>query len=108
MAAVGAYACRSVLYAVPSECVKKTGGLGVEPQLASFVVSAALFAEIDLAELGPLDALAFDGYLAGLQDAGWQARPELARLGYTVAATMRYGIGTIWLMPSFLDPQHRG
>ena len=35
------------------------------------------------AALPELEAAVFPAYLEGLQDAGWQGNPDLARLGYT-------------------------
>lgn len=40
-----------------------------------------------------LDQLAFAGYLQGLREGGWQGDATLARLGYTLAVTLRTGFG---------------
>lgn len=40
-----------------------------------------------------LDQIAFTGYLQGLREGGWQGDATLARLGYTLAFTMRTGFG---------------
>jgi hypothetical protein len=39
-----------------------------------------------------LDEVLFAGYLDGLGDAGWEGDPRLARLGFTTAVAMRYGM----------------
>jgi hypothetical protein len=45
-----------------------------------------------------LDAIAFEGYLAGLRDAGWRGDARLVRFGYAATAAL-YGVGTagVWL-----------
>jgi hypothetical protein len=40
-----------------------------------------------------LDQIAFDGYLQGLHEGGWRGDAALARLGYTLAVTLRIGLG---------------
>ena len=43
---------------------------------------------------GPTNVvIAFAGYLQGLRDSGWQGDATLARLGYTLAFTLRNGFG---------------
>lgn len=52
-----------------------------------------------------LDAVCFAAYLAGLRAAGWTGDPALVRLGYTVAAALRYPVGTLWsFLPFIADP----
>ena len=71
-------------------------GIGVVGEdIVSLVLSSAIFFEVTLAELPTLDPLAFSQYTRGLQDAGWQGQPPLARLGYTMVAALRYGIGVL-------------
>jgi hypothetical protein len=38
-------------------------------------------------ELQELEEIAFEGYLEGLRDVGWQGDPQQVRLGYTAAST---------------------
>lgn len=40
-----------------------------------------------------LDALIYEGYLAGLHDADWRGQPELARFGFTASAVLFMGLG---------------
>jgi len=42
----------------------------------------------------------FEGYLAGLRDAAWGGDERAARLGYTAAVAMRYGLNStpLWLV----------
>ena len=40
-----------------------------------------------------LESLAFEGYLAGLGDAGWSGDPRLTRLGFTAGSAMVWGLG---------------
>jgi hypothetical protein len=81
------------------------GALGEE--LACFVLADAIFYETDVADLPHLDQIAFTGYIAGLRSAGWTGPERLVRLGYTTAAVLRYGVGVIQFLPSFLDETQR-
>jgi hypothetical protein len=36
--------------------------------------------------------LAFQGYVEGLNDAGWRGDPRVVQLGLTIATTLRYGL----------------
>ena len=40
-----------------------------------------------------LEQLALNSYLEGLQDVGWHGDPRLVRLGYCIAAALRFGPG---------------
>lgn len=57
-----------------------------------------------------LDAVCFAAYLEGLRAAGWTGDPALVRLGFTVAAALRYPVGTLWsFLPFIADPaSHAG
>jgi hypothetical protein len=57
------------------------GALGGDAY-ALIIATTTLF-EVEPAALPELEAAVFPAYLEGLQDAGWQGNPELARLGYT-------------------------
>lgn len=46
------------------------------------------FVVIDIDRIPELSALIFDGYLAGLRDAGWEGDRRLARFGYTATAAL--------------------
>ncbi len=50
---------------------------------AMIIATTTLFDEMEPADLPELEAAVFPAYLEGLQNAGWQGNPELARLGYT-------------------------
>jgi hypothetical protein len=51
--------------------------------------------EIDLEQVKDLEDFAFECYLEGLSDAGWQGDPRYARLGYA-AASLRYRFADLW------------
>ncbi len=65
------------------------GGIGCEAvgydiqQLMGFSLAVM---EVDVDQAPALDQAVFEGYLGGLQDAGWHGDPQLVRLGYTTAA----------------------
>lgn len=67
------------------------GPIGME--LASLVQGSLFFSEVDVAEAYDLDQVVFDGYIAGLADAGWHGDPRQARLGYTASSAMIFGLG---------------
>ena len=48
-----------------------------------------------------LETVVLDGYVQGLQDAGWDDDPKLVRLGYLASVVMGYGLFVI-LTPEFL------
>jgi hypothetical protein len=67
------------------------GALGEE--IAPVVVAPVLrFQDVEPAELAQLAALAFEGYLEGLHDAGWRGDPEQVRQGFVATMAMRYGL----------------
>jgi hypothetical protein len=49
-----------------------------------------MFFEVGLDKAQALEEIAFEGYLKGLRDAGWQGDPRQVRLGYAAAASLRY------------------
>lgn len=52
-----------------------------------------------------LDDVCFAAYLTGLRAAGWTGEPALVRLGFTVAAALRYTLGQLWsFLPFIADP----
>jgi hypothetical protein len=82
------------------------GALGEE--LGPFVLATAIFYKLEVADLPYLDRIAFDGYLAGLRQAGWAGPEQLVRLGYTASAVLRHGLGVIQFLPFFLDETQHG
>ncbi|MEM7538293.1 MAG: phosphotransferase [Chloroflexota bacterium] len=70
--------------------------IGIEPigiELASLVQGSLFFSEADITQARQLDQRVFEGYLAGLEDAGWHGDPRQARLGYTAGSAMIFGMG---------------
>jgi hypothetical protein len=70
-------------------------GIGViGEELATLVTQLVYwFNGVRPEQVWELDQIAFDGYLQGLREAGWQGDAEIARLGYTLAVTLRTGMG---------------
>ncbi len=60
--------------------------VGEDPGELLMISLAHLEAPIDRAQV--LHATILEGYLAGLEEAGWDGDPEQARLGYTIAAAL--------------------
>jgi len=64
-----------------------TGALGHDPgHLAGSLIDAP---DITLRHAQDLDHQVFDGYTAGLREAGWQGNTATVRLGYTAALAVR-------------------
>ena len=63
-----------------------TGAIGEE--LRPLVIHSVLFFEVEAEKLPELDAIAFDGYLTGLREAGWRGDGRMARLGYTASTAL--------------------
>jgi hypothetical protein len=63
------------------------GAIGQE--LVPLALAGVAFSEVDFAHAQALEDIAFEGYLEGLRNAGWQGDPRQVRLGYT-AASLRY------------------
>ena len=67
-----------------------TGAVGED--IAPLVVSSVLWGKgVTPSDLPDLADAAFEGYVAGLRDAGWQGDPRLVRLGCDVTMALRYG-----------------
>jgi hypothetical protein len=49
------------------------------------------FQGVTPAQLPEMQEAIFDGYLKGLQHAGWRGEPKLARLGHLCTVALRYG-----------------
>ena len=77
-------------------------------ELAPLVFFVLDWARVDRTEAGELDECAFDGYLRGLQDAGWQGDPRTVRLGYAASLALRFGLRSIGRMLRFVldERQH--
>jgi hypothetical protein len=69
-------------------------GLGVMGEdLAPVVASSVVwFNGVEPEDLPSLDAIAFEGYLAGLRDAGWRGDAAAVRLGYSATLALRFGM----------------
>ncbi len=66
------------------------GALGRD--LAYVVGSNSFFCETDPGLIKELDANAFEGYVSGLKDAGWQGNTDLVRLGYLAWMSFKWAI----------------
>jgi hypothetical protein len=71
---------------------EEVGPGAVGTDLATLVFGTLRRGQVDVRDAAVLDELAFDGYIAGLQDAGWQGRPGLVRLGYAAAVALRWSL----------------
>jgi hypothetical protein len=72
-----------------------SGQAALGTDLVSLVYAGIFLGPIHVSEVGRLTRLALEGYLQGLDDAGWQGAPELVRFAFNVSVFYRYLIGTI-------------
>jgi len=75
-----------------------TGGLGEE--IANLFAASLIWHEYDATRAESLDQAVFAGYIDGLRESGWQGNHQLARLGYTVACALRWGVVGLWWLRS--------
>lgn len=66
------------------------GALGEE--MAAFVGGTLLLGHVPLDEGAHLEAVALDGYLAGLREAGWDGRADQVWQAYRCAMPLRYAL----------------
>lgn len=66
------------------------GAVGLD--MAALVATSAFLFEIEPGAVAEFEAVALDGYVAGLRDAGWSDDAQLAHLGYLLAAALWTGI----------------
>jgi hypothetical protein len=66
------------------------GSIGAE--IATLVFGTMRRVEFDAERAAELDRVVFDGYLAGLHEAGWTGDVRQARLGYVAAVALRWSV----------------
>ena len=64
-------------------------------ELTALVGASMFLGTIPFSEAGRLEQLAVEGYLAGLDDAGWRGNPDLVRFGYIAGHFWRYFLGAL-------------
>ena len=58
-------------------------------------------AGIPMPQASELETVVLDGYLQGLQDAGWDGDPKLVKLGYLASTALKFGF-FVTLTPEFV------
>ena len=76
------------------------GAVGAE--IGILTASSLNWMEVAGIHARELDQFIFDGYLAGLRDAGWQGDPRLARFGYTATAALAIGVARAMISAAFV------
>jgi hypothetical protein len=71
---------------------EKIGPGPIGAEIATLTFGTLRRCEFDVARADELDSAVFDGYLAGLREAGWHGRVEVVRLGYTAAIALRWTV----------------
>ena len=84
-----------------------TGIASVGEEIANLLTASLIWFEYDAVEAKSLDEAIFSGYLNGLRDTGWQGDSQFARLGYTAACALRWGVVGLWWMQDMSDPINR-
>ena len=82
-----------------------TGPGGVGEEIANLSAASLIWLEYEASKAQVLDEAVFAGYLAGLREAGWQGDARLARLGYTAACALRWGVVGLWWLPVLTKPE---
>ena len=78
--------------------------MGVAPlgeELSVLVQASLYFDEVEVAQARSLDEHTFAGYMAGLEEAGWQGDWRLVRFGYTASLALAC-LGCLQIVLSFL------
>jgi hypothetical protein len=81
-----------------------TGIAGLREEIANLLAASLIWLEYDAEDAKGLDEAVFRGYLTGLKEAGWRGDLRVARLGYTAACALRWGIVGLWWLRSLGDP----
>ena len=68
-----------------------TGVIGEE--IATTFSVTLQFLDCDAQDAAQLDKFIYEGYLAGLRDAGWSGKSELVRFGFTATAALFMALG---------------
>ena len=82
----------------------------VGEDLAGLVTISLQFLDVDIAAAAELDRIAFDGYVAGLRDAGVSIDERLVRFGFSATASLLMGIAGTggWLRWLLEEPERPG
>lgn len=68
-------------------------GLGLlGEELIPLFAATLSFVAIDIARIPEMDRLIFEGYVAGLRDAGWRGDTQLVRFGFAALAALKVGV----------------
>lgn len=71
-------------------------GIGAIGQdIVPLVSGSLILREVEWAKASELDRIVFDGYLAGLCDAGWCGDSRVLRFGYSAASALHYCFGNL-------------
>lgn len=71
---------------------EKIGPGPIGAEIATLTFGTLRRCEFDATRADELDSAVFDGYVAGLREAGWRGAVELVRLGYTAAIALRWTV----------------
>ncbi len=63
--------------------------------MAAFVGATLLLDHVPMTEAPQLEAVALDGYLAGLREAGWGGDADAVWQAYRCAMPLRYALGSL-------------
>ena len=73
---------------------EQVGPASIGADISTLVFGTMRRCEFDADRAAELDQVVFTGYMSGLREAGWQGRAAEARLGFTAAVALRWGVLT--------------
>lgn len=85
------------------------GRAAIGEELGPLVAASVALGDVELVDAPELERCVLDGYLDGLSSAGFECDDRLVRLGYVIAACLRYSIGPLEnILPDLLDEEKHG
>jgi len=83
-------------------------GMGaIGEDLAPLVRAGLLVHDVAIEEIRQVEDVVLASYGEGLREAGWRGDIDLARIGYTAAAELRYGLASLRAIPFLIDENLR-
>ncbi|MEM7330955.1 MAG: phosphotransferase [Chloroflexota bacterium] len=75
-------------------------------ELGGVVPASMIWFRVDADEAIAFGELIYQGYLAGLREAGWQGEERLVRLGFTASSVLRWLMPGLFWLRGTVDPEY--
>jgi hypothetical protein len=84
-------------------------GLGPAGEVGNLLLTALMTLEVPASDAKTLDAAIWEGYLQGLQEAGWRGNSKDVRFCYTAYPALRWGLvfPMLMILPYVRNPEKR-